>query len=519
MIQLGVILVYLGLLVGLGFLANRLFRGTASDFMLASHSIGPLLLLMSLFGTTMTAFALVGSTGRAYTLGVGVYGLLGSASGIIHSLCFFVIGVPLWRLGKRYGYTTQIQFFRDRLENDTLGLLLFPILVLLVICYLMLGVVGGGAVVSAVTAGAFESQGWFAAEGYGVPAWLASAVICGVVLTYVLFGGMRGAAWANTFQTSVFMVLGLVTFIVVANAIGGRDSFLENLQGASQAVSESQLSREKIPQPVYFSFLLIPLSVGMFPHVFQHWLTARSAEAFKLPIVLHPIFIMILWVPCVLLGVWASASTSGVPPGTPENAVLATLVKMHAGPVLGGLLTAGILAAIMSSLDSQFLCLGTMFTQDLLLRYCGNKELGDQRTVFMARLFIVVIVMITYLLSLFLPRAVFDLGLWSFTGFTGLFPLAVAALYWRRLTAAGAIASVLTVLASWLILFWRSGFGTNKRYGFPEADMNLGVPMMLPVVAITVASAVVLVVVSLLTTPPSKATLAKFFDGEGRRLV
>ena len=516
MIQLGVIVVYLGLLIGLGYLANRLFRGTASDFMLASHSIGPLLLLMSLFGTTMTAFALVGSTGRAYTLGVGIYGLLGSASGIVHSLCFFVIGVPLWRLGRRHGYTTQIQFFRDRLENDTVGVLLFPILVLLVIGYLLLGVVGGGAVVNAVTANAFESQGWFAAAGYGVPAWLASAVICGVVLSYVSIGGMRGAAWANTFQTCVFMILGVVTFVVVANAIGGGDRFLENMQRASQAVPEIQLSRAKIPQPVYFSFLLIPLSVGMFPHVFQHWLTARSAEAFKLPIVMHPIFIMILWVPCVLLGVWASAATSGVPEGTPENAVLATLVRTHAGPVLGGLLTAGILAAIMSSLDSQFLCLGTMFTQDMLLQYRGSKEYGDQRTVFMARIFIVVIVVITYLLSLLLPRAVFDLGLWSFSGFTGLFPLVVAALYWRRLTAAGAIASVLTALAVWLVLFWRSGFGTNTRYGFPEPDMNWAIPSMLPVVAITVASATVLVVVSLLTNPPSEATLAKFFDRSGK---
>ena len=134
----------------------------------------------------------------------------------------------------------------------------------------------------------------------------------------------------------------------------------------------------------------------------------------------------------------------------------------------------------------------------------------------MARLFIVAIVASTYLLSLLLPRAVFDLGLWSFSGFTGLFPLVVAGLYWRRLTAAGAIASVLTALTAWLVLFWRSGFGTNKRYGFPEPDMNWPIPSMLPVVAITLASAMVLVAVSLLTRPPSEATLAKFFDGRSR---
>ena len=125
MIQLGVIVAYLALLVGLGLSASRLFRGTAKDYMLASHSIGPFLLLMSLFGTTMTAFALVGSTGRAYIMGAGVYGLLASGSGIVHSLCFFLIGVPLWSLGRRHGYTTQIQFFRDRLESNFIGLTSF----------------------------------------------------------------------------------------------------------------------------------------------------------------------------------------------------------------------------------------------------------------------------------------------------------------------------------------------------------------------------------------------------------
>ncbi|MEM8866308.1 MAG: sodium:solute symporter family protein, partial [Planctomycetota bacterium] len=122
MTQLTIIAGYLGLLLVLGLFASRLFRGTSSDYMVASHSIGPFLLLMSLFGTTMTAFALVGSTGEAFKEGIGVYGMLASSSGIIHSLCFFVLGIPLWRLGQKYGYRTQISFFRDRLESNRIGL-------------------------------------------------------------------------------------------------------------------------------------------------------------------------------------------------------------------------------------------------------------------------------------------------------------------------------------------------------------------------------------------------------------
>jgi len=174
---------------------------------------------MSLFGTTMTAFALVGSTGESFKEGAGVYGLLASSSGIIHSLCFFVLGVKLWSLGKKHGYTTQIQFFRDRLESDRIGILLFPILVGLIIPYLLIGVMASGTVINSITEGAFTDA--FAEYDYGVPPWLASLVICLVVLTYVFFGGMRGTAIANTAQTIVFMILGLITFVIISDKLGG----------------------------------------------------------------------------------------------------------------------------------------------------------------------------------------------------------------------------------------------------------------------------------------------------------
>ena len=106
--------VYLALLLGFALVSRTLFRKSSADYFVASRSIGPFLLLMSVFGTTMTAFALVGSTGKAYDSGIGVYGLMASASGIVHSLVLFLVGIRLWAIGKRFDYVTQIQFFRGR---------------------------------------------------------------------------------------------------------------------------------------------------------------------------------------------------------------------------------------------------------------------------------------------------------------------------------------------------------------------------------------------------------------------
>lgn len=559
MIKVVIIGVYLGLLLCLGLFSSRLFKGTSKDYMVASHSIGPFLLLMSLFGTTMTGFALVGSTGEAFAEGVGVYGLLASSSGIIHSLCFFVLGVKLWSWGKRYGYTTQAGFFRDRLDSDKIGLVLFPILVGLVVPYLLVGVVSAGKAIEGATRGDFPN---FTDNG-AIPPWLTELVICVVVLVYVFFGGMRGTAWANTFQTMVFMVLGIVAFYLIATGLATRSveegrahqivdgekvirteppaGLLDSLQIVSQEIPKSRRvreevtledtlasveapdqfrTRERLDPWMFFTYMLIPFSVGMFPHLFQHWLTAKSARAFKLPVVVHPVFIMIVWVPCVLIGVWATSGLIDIPPpiASDPNKVLGYMVKSLSGDVLGGFLLAGILAAIMSSLDSQFLCLGTMFTTDVVVHYGGKDRFNDKQIVMISRGFIIAIVAVTYALSLttIAQTRVFQLGIWCFSGFSSLFPLVFLAVYWKGLTKWGAYAGVLTAAGVWYALFAASQFGAieNWSVNIPIGDRIIHT---MPVASIFLASAAATIIVSLITPGPSAETLAKFFPSRNAR--
>ena len=554
---------YLSLLLILGWGSGRMFRGTSRDFFVASHSIGPFLLLMSVFGTTMTAFALVGSTGKSFERGIGTYGLMASISGLIHMAIFFLIGIRLWALGTRHGYLTQIQFFRARFESDGLGYILFPILVLLVVPYLLIGIIGAGKVIEPVTAGALPdlfTNPTIPAWVGGIPPWLTGLVICIVVLTYVFLGGSRGTALANAFQTVVFMGMGIVAFYFVVQSLGGLEqagkvpmritedgslvqdyrfdqkagilleqdppkkigqvlnSTNSNLTdrhphlGRDPIVVEFKKKNPKtgelvpferelgIPFITFVTYLFIPLSVGMFPHLFQHWLTARNARAFKLTVIAHPLCILIVWVPCVLIGSWA---TGLLPPGIPPPAVLSATLNMLVGdPWLTGLLTAGVLAAIMSSMDSQFLCLGTVFTNDIVVHRAGSKVYSDPQKLKIARSFIVIIVAVTYLLAMAVKNAnVFDLAIWCFSGFAALFPLVFSALYWKRATKAGAISSVLTALTSWAWFFHQSGYGGEYFVG----------PGIVPAAICFVVSAGALVVVSLLTSPPAQSTIDQFF--------
>ena len=248
------------------------------------------------------------------------------------------------------------------------------------------------------------------------------------------------------------------------------------------------------------SYTLIPLSVGTFPHIFSHWLSARQAATFKAPIVLYPVCIAVVWIPSVLLGVFGNIDFPGLE-GPASNSVLIRMIALYTPDLLAGLLGAGVFAAIMSSLDSQSLSLGTMFTQDIVRHYRWGGELSESRQILLGRLFVVGVVAAVFLVSLVAERSIFALSVWSFTGFASLLPVVIAALYWRRSTAGGAAAAIVTVIVFWIWFFVR---------GFGQPDYSVGGTGVMPVAVIFAGSVAALVVGSLLSKPPDSERVARF---------
>ena len=476
-----VILFYLVTVLVLGALSHKLFRNTGEDYFMASRTINGFVLLMTLFGTNMTSFSILGASGEAYHRGIGVFALMASSTAIVAPCVFLFIGTRLWRLGKRFGYVTQVQYFRDRWESEGLGLLLFVIFVLLLIPYLLIGVMGGGGTLATLTDGK-------------VPAWIGGLLICAVVLCYVTYSGMRGTAWVNTFQTLIFMTLGGITFVVITNRMGG-------LSNAIAKVDPGLLMQAEHIKPLeLLTYLCIPLCVGMFPHIFSHFLTAKDVRTFRYAIVLYPLCVAVVWIPTVLLGILGNVDIPGLQ-GAQVNNVLIQMIDMHAPGVLAGFLGAGVFAAIMSSLDSQSLAIGSMFTHDIVGHY-RRETFSEKQRVWVGRLFVSGVLCITYLISLIATPSIFRLAIWSFTGFAGLFPIVVAALFWQRSTKYGVFAAIISVVVLWFYFFLQNWWTPGYSVG--------GTGIMPAAILISVAS-VTLIVVSLLTRPPSSKTLEKFF--------
>ncbi len=484
---LAVILGYLGAVLLIGVWSNRRLASTGEDFFVAGRTIGPFVLLMTLFGTHMTSFALLGASAESYRVGIGVFSLMASSSALMVPVVFFVVGIRVWAVGQRLGLLTQVQFVRARWGSDAVGFLLFAVLVLLLLPYLLIGVMGGGIVIDQITGGA-------------APSWLGSLLVCAVVVGYVTSGGLRGTAWVNTFQTAMFMVLGAVTAILIVTRLGGVGAALDRV---AETRPELLVRGDAIHPLRLLSYTLIPLSVGTFPHIFAHWLSAKRAETFKAAIVLYPVCIVAVWIPSVLLGLFGNVDLPGLE-GPASNSVLVRMIGLYAPEFLAGLLGAGVFAAIMSSLDSQSLSLGTMFTQDIVRRSRWGRGLTEAGQIRLGRLFVIGIVAALFLVSLVAERSIFALSVWSFTGFSSLLPVIVAALYWRRSTAVGAGAAILTVVALWTWFFLR---------GVGNPDYSVAGTGVMPVAVVLAGSVVAMVVGSLASRPPAPERVARFIPG------
>ena len=487
---LGILLFYLLLVLMIGGFSHRLFKGTGEDYFLATRTIGPFVLLMSLFGTHMTAFSLLGASGEAYHQGIGVFSLMASSSALVTPFVIYLLGPRLWELGKRHGYVTQIQYFRDRWNSDAVGLLLFVSLVGLLLPYLLIGVMGGGVTLAGISGGQ-------------IPEWAGGLLVCSVVLVYVTYGGLRGTAWANTFQTLVFMSLGVLAFILIVRSLGG---FSPTMEKVVEQRPDLLVRGERIQPLFQLSYTLIPLSAGMFPHLFMHWLSARSRQAFRIPVVFYPICIAVVWLPSVLLGVFGTLEFPGLE-GAEANSIMVRMISAHAPEILTGLLGAGVLAAVMSSLDSQVLSVGTMFTHDIVKHFGFHDRMSERGQVWLGRLFVVLILIAVYLLSLVSDRSIFRLGIWSFTGFAALFPVVVAAVFWRRSTKYGAMASILAVAVCWSYFF----------FNYEDQNQTIGDTGLLPVALILAVSIVAMIVGSLITRAPDQEHLLKFFPEEKKQ--
>ncbi|MFC6723673.1 sodium:solute symporter [Halobium palmae] len=425
LIILGITAVYLLVVLGVGQLASRVTSTSREDFLMADRSFNTVVLLAALFATNMTAVVMIGAPGLAYRAGAGAYGFFVALFAFLFPVFVMTLGYRIWLVGKEFGHITPGQILNHRWDADYLGILLLVLFTIWTVPYILVGVQGAGITLEAITDGL-------------IPYWLGALVTLAVVAVYVYQGGMRGTGWTNTFQGAVFILFLLAIFVWIPTRLGG-------FQAATQAVAQINdgvfLNRAGIPPfgpKVWFSqALVVSFGAFVYPHLFIRYMTAKSITTLKNISVLYPVAVVLVWTPAVLLGFWGIAQ---FPELANTDFVLPTMVAELLPVWAIGFALAGILAALMSSIDGQVLTLSTMFSEDVVREFFDRSE---EEEVWYSRVFLVVIFAAAYVGALLTRESIVDTATFAFSGFALMFFPIIVAFYWRRSTKETAYAGLL----------------------------------------------------------------------------
>lgn len=475
MIEISVVVSYLTILLGLGLYARRRVRRTSEDYFVASRSLSPILLFLTMAATNFSALTVFGFSGSGWSFGYAFYPVIAFGTGFM-AVMFLVVGRPVWRLGREHGWVTPPEMIMARWRNPWLRAAFLAVMVVFTLPYLAMQPMAAG----------------YALEGLiGIPYFAGAALMTAVMLLYTYFGGLRGVAWTDALQGGILIVALVVALTGIAGAQGG---IAEANRAALEAFPElfSRPGEGGVYTPgIWLGFLLLWLWADpMFPQLFQRFYAARSERAIRTTAVLYPILTSFLFLLPVSIGVIGRLAFPELPEGTGADQILPLLLDSFAPRWLAAVVLTAALAALMSTLDSQLLSLSSMLTRDLLSPVlAGLGKPGSERSRFWTGKLMVVVLTAAGLAIAWRPPASFlSVATQAFTGLAVLLPTVIATLYSRRATAAGCIASIVVgeglVVATYFGAF--AGIGT------------------LPVIPIVLTSGAVLTVVSAMTQRSAK---------------
>ncbi len=468
MVIMAVSIGYMLLMIYAGWYAKRNTGNTGEDYFLANRSINGFYLFCAVIGTNLSSFVMMGMPGASYHAGFGMYGLIMGAGAFMIGFTTFYFGVRIWLLGKKFGYSTPCEMYGERFQSNAVSLIMFVIFAIYTLPYIVLGQIGGGAGLETFTNGA-------------VPYWLGSLIMTLIVGYYVWSGGMRGTVYTNVLQVVIFTGFLVAAVFLVAGQGGGFQALTEKLLQEKPHL----MQREGIPpfawQSWFSQWLLFSVVVLSFPHVFVRILAAKSSNTLRQNSVMYPFGMALIYLLAVTLGVWGAVMIPGLEGKASDN-IIFMLTAQYLPVWMSGIALAGLFAMVMSTMDAQLLTMSNLFTNDIIKKYFHVKD--EAKTVYYGRLFVVILLALSYVLSLMKPASVFEIANLSFTGTAAMMPVMLGALYWRRLNKWGAISSMVAGAILVPIYFFTKWLPT---FGF------------LPIVPVLFISAMVMVAVTYLT--------------------
>lgn len=496
------ILCYLLLMIVIGFQFSKTNTST-DDFYLGGRKLGPFVTAMSAEASDMSSWLLMGLPGVAYLTGVcdAAWTAIGLAAGTW--LNWFFVSKKIRRYSQQIGAITIPDFFSRRYhDKNMLNCIAAVIIVIFFIPY---------------TASGFAACGKLFSTLFGVD-YMTAMVVCAVIIVaYTALGGFLAASTTDLIQ-SIVMTVALITVVFYSGHMaGGFGAVIENAKSLPGYLSFTHTydaaSGAAKPYGIITIFSMLAWGLGYFgmPHVLLRFMAIEDERKLTVSRRIASVWVVISMAIAIFIGICglavSKAGAIDTLTGSSSETIIVKIADLLssngiAAALLAGIILAGILAATMSTADSQLLAASSSVSQNLL-RDTFGINLSERASLIAARVTVLIISIIGIFLARDPASSVFGIVSFAWAGFGAAFgPVMLCALFWKRSNKYGAFAGMLS--GGVMIFVW--------KYLVRPMGGVLDIYELLPAFLIALA---INITVSLLTKKPDASIEAEFDQAVG----
>lgn len=421
-------------------------NNSSEDFFLGGRSVGPWMTALSAEASDMSGWLLMGLPGIAYLTGLkeAFWTAVGLEIGTY--LNWLIVAKRLRRYTVLSGNAITIpQFLTNRFRDKTKTISLVSVIFILIFFTIY-------------TASGFVACGKLLTSVFSVPYKISLLIGITVILAYTLAGGFLAVSATDFVQGFLMFIALVVTCVIIMFSLGGaRDAFTKAASFGNQFVNPFAEDGTNFGAMQIISALGWGLGYFGMPHILVRFMGIKDEKFIPLSRRIAMTWVTIAFIAALLIGSFAKAYLPiPLALGAQETVIIETIKYMYPA-FIGGIFLCAILAAAMSTADSQLLVAASAFSEDFVSTIL-HRNLSKKTILTTSRITVFAIALVAFFIALDETSSIFQLVSYAWAGFGATFgPLILLSLFWRGGTYKGAIAGIIAGGAT--VIVWHNLHG------------------------------------------------------------